>query len=103
VVGVFAGAHPGGIEEISVAGGGGERLLEPGEKTVGILGMLWHPVRVESARHLLEVVNAAGEGREDRRTVADRFGIPERITSLRLSLRCGPLVGEPFAGRRRRG
>jgi hypothetical protein len=102
VVGVFAGAHPGGIEEIAVAGGGGERLLEPGEEAVRILGMLWGPVRVESARHLLEVVNAAGEGREDRRSVADRFGIPERIASLWLTLRGGSLVGEPFPGGGRR-
>jgi hypothetical protein len=98
VVGVFTGAHPGGIEEIAVAGGGGKRLLKPGEEAVGILGMLWGPVRIEAARHLLEVVDAAGEGREHRRTVADRFGIPKRSASLWLPHRCGPLVGEPFAG-----
>jgi hypothetical protein len=103
VVGVFSGAHPGGVEEIAVAGGGGKRFLKPGEEAVGILGMLWGPVRVESARHLLEVVNAAGEGRENRRSVANRFGIPQRIASLWLPLRCGSLVGEPFAGRRCRG
>jgi hypothetical protein len=65
--------------------------------------MLWRPVRVEAAWHLLEVVNAAGEGREDRRSVADRFGIPEWIASLWLTLRCGSLIGEPFRGGGRRG